>query len=331
MRQLLVISLFFLLIVTPLYAQHNEAYQIALQRIQEAAETNATELDLDGLGLTELPSELWQLNNLEYLYINGNITRDNLHELPPEIGQLTNLVELWLQFNELETLPPEIGNLENLEVLVVNYNELTWLPPEIGRLHNLRGLAVWNNNLVDLPPEIGQLANLEFLSISYNHFRDLPPEIGQLNNLIAFHATNNQLSDLPAQMTQLTNLQSLELGWNNFRYLSDVFLELEVTDTGSMWTFRYARNGWGNYPDVHLQYNPLISPPEDIAAQGLPAIKQYLREQKQAQIRQLFLWITLGVGLVSSFVLAFRWKTRLIRKPKKKRSITETEIISCMR
>src|SRR5258706_9870417 len=101
-------------------------------------------LDISGLGLLQLPSEIWQLTNLESLYLNNN----QLSQLPIEIGQLTNLESLHLSNNGLSQLPAEIGQLTNLE----------WL-----RLDN-------NLTLVTPPPEIvtrGRLATLNFLRELY--------------------------------------------------------------------------------------------------------------------------------------------------------------------
>ena len=67
----------------------------------------ADELNLSGLGLQELPSELWELSNptFIYLYLDGNA----LTTLPSEIGELINIETLILHGNTLTTLPPEIG------------------------------------------------------------------------------------------------------------------------------------------------------------------------------------------------------------------------------
>ncbi|CAK8720554.1 MAG: Leucine rich repeat-containing protein [Candidatus Electronema aureum] len=77
----------------------------ALRRIKEAAETGATELNLDFQKLTELPLELFQLTNLTCLALVHN----HLTSLPPEIVQLTNLRELWLYGNPLTSPPIEIA------------------------------------------------------------------------------------------------------------------------------------------------------------------------------------------------------------------------------
>src|SRR5215213_6680072 len=78
-------------------------YEIALQRIEAAEAAGTTDIDLMGLGLTELP---------------------------PEIGNLTNLQVLRLNFNQLSTLPAESGNLSNLGIAMLYSNQLTSLPSE---------------------------------------------------------------------------------------------------------------------------------------------------------------------------------------------------------
>jgi len=45
--------------------------EIALERIQEAQNSNATELDLSELELTEIPSKLSKLHNLTWLGTNS--------------------------------------------------------------------------------------------------------------------------------------------------------------------------------------------------------------------------------------------------------------------
>src|SRR5258708_7088614 len=124
-------------------------------------------LDISGLGLLQLPSEIWQLTNLQGLYLTNN----QLSQLPAEIGQLTNLQRLYLNNNQLSQLPIEIGQLTNLESLHLSNNGLSQLPAEIGQLTNLEWLRLDNNlTLVTPPPEIvtrGRLATLNFLRELY--------------------------------------------------------------------------------------------------------------------------------------------------------------------
>lgn len=107
--------------------QVDRGYAEAQRRIRVAQETQASELDLQELSLTQLPSEIWQLTNLQRLFLWDN----QLRRLPTEISQLTNLQELTLAKNQLSSLPPEISQLTNLQRLDFSYNHLSNLPPEI--------------------------------------------------------------------------------------------------------------------------------------------------------------------------------------------------------
>ncbi|MGH7455154.1 MAG: leucine-rich repeat domain-containing protein, partial [bacterium] len=161
-----------------------------LQRIEQVATNEKVKgLDLSGLELTALPSEIGQLANLLRL----NLSNNRLTTLPQEIGQLTNLMELYLHKNQLTTLPPEIGKLTNLSLLYIDKNELNSLPEEIGQLFNLRALYLYENKLNTLIPEICQLTNLTRLLLGNNKLTALPREIDQLINLKYLDLTENPL------------------------------------------------------------------------------------------------------------------------------------------
>jgi internalin A len=157
MRCVLLLALL-LCLSLPSLAQDNSPtpYEIALQRIEEEEASGATELDLHGLGLTELPPEIGNLTRLEILALGNN----ELISLPPQIGNLNNLRVLYLHDNELSELPPEIGNLTNLWLLLLKHNQLTSIPPEISDLSKLCVLDLYNNQLQYLPYELSQIERL---------------------------------------------------------------------------------------------------------------------------------------------------------------------------
>jgi Leucine-rich repeat (LRR) protein len=134
------------------------------EKIQEALNTNATELDLSDMRLTTLPDSIGNLTNLTELYVGWN----HLTTLPDSIGNLTNLTKLNVRGNQLTTLPDSIGNLTNLEQLFVSYNQLTTLPDSIGNLTNLNTLYVNDNQLTTLPDSIGNLTNFNLLRVREN-------------------------------------------------------------------------------------------------------------------------------------------------------------------
>ena len=71
---------------------------------------NLRRLDLSRCGLTTIPEEVWELTQLEYLYVNNN----DICEISPKIKNLTNLKVFDCQKNNLTTFPVEICQLTKL-------------------------------------------------------------------------------------------------------------------------------------------------------------------------------------------------------------------------
>ena len=136
--------------------------------------------DLSG----EIPAELGNLANLEYLFLNVNDLRG---EIPAELGNLANLTILGLSENELSgEIPAELGNLSNLTVLGLSENELSGeIPPELGSLSSLGTLFLFKNELRgEIPAELGSLSNLATLRLDGNGLSgEIPAELGSLSNL----------------------------------------------------------------------------------------------------------------------------------------------------
>src|ERR1039458_3534530 len=74
--------------------------ETAEKRIEAAGKSNASSLDLSGLGLTELPASIGQLTQLQQL----NVSQNRLKSLPDAIGQLVQLQMLDVSKNELIAL-----------------------------------------------------------------------------------------------------------------------------------------------------------------------------------------------------------------------------------
>ncbi|MBS4167088.1 hypothetical protein NEOC65_002194 [Neochlamydia sp. AcF65] len=170
---------------------------------------------LSSVGLTFIPPEIFQLSQLQILYLS----RNHLTALPAEIGQLSQLQTLYLDQNQLTALPAEIGQLTQLQKLYLNQNQLTPLPTEIGQLTQLQKLCLNQNQLTSLPAEIGQLSKLKGLYLDQNQLTALPTEVGQLSQLEEFYLNQNQLTSLPAEIGQLSQLQKLCLNHNQLTSL----------------------------------------------------------------------------------------------------------------
>lgn len=169
--------------------ENSEGYQEALRRIEENYRTKQAKLDLSGLKLHEIPSEIGRLNHLEWL----------------DLGVKNK------EKNHLKTLTKEIFELKNLQTLFLDSNEISELPKEIHELKNLRVLNLSDMPISELPKEIYELTNLIALGLAYTSISELPKKISELTNLQNLYLFNTEISELPEEIRELKNLQKLSL------------------------------------------------------------------------------------------------------------------------
>lgn len=167
----------------------DEANRKALEKIRRCEGTATKELDLEGLSLVSIPSEVFKLLFIAKLdlgpayqefQVGTGIFRDfgeeqrwesrlvynYISHLPAEIGKLVNLTSLNLSKNMLSHLPAEIGKLTNLTSLNLSGNKIEKLPIEIQNLRSLKMLDL-RNNALDIPPEILDQINKPQIILDY--------------------------------------------------------------------------------------------------------------------------------------------------------------------
>lgn len=118
-------------------------------------------LSLRGKKLNQIPSEVYQFKNLQWL----DLSRNRITALNDSIGLLHSLTDLNLGYNKLKTLPPSIGNLKNLSVLKLHKNLITQLPKEMGNLRYLETLEMWDNEIDVFPEEMRECRLLRKLDL----------------------------------------------------------------------------------------------------------------------------------------------------------------------
>ena len=85
---------------------------------------------LDGLGLVDLPDELFDVP------ISGHLSLDNneIRSLPAAVGRLKVGGDLYLSCNRLTTLPSEMAQMEVGGNLWLSCNEIATLPSEMAQM-----------------------------------------------------------------------------------------------------------------------------------------------------------------------------------------------------
>ena len=119
----------------------------ARQRIAKVRANRLTTLNLAGLGLKNLPPEIWELRHLDSLDLSHN----QLQEFPSELGQLQRLEWLYLNHNQLQELPSDLGKLEYLRHLDLSCNKLAQLPEAFEKLQSLKELSLSHNQFDEIP------------------------------------------------------------------------------------------------------------------------------------------------------------------------------------
>ena len=161
----------------------------------------------------EIPVELSQLSQLQYLYLSNNQLTG---EIPAELSQLSQLEWLSLRSNRLTgEIPVELSQLSQLQYLILGSNQLTGeIPVELSQLSQLEWLSLSRNQLTgEIPAELSQLSQLLALYLSNNQLTgEIPAELSQLSQLWWLYLDSNQLTgEIPAELSQLSQLQRLGL------------------------------------------------------------------------------------------------------------------------
>lgn len=127
------------------HAYHQSQFNRAREIILRAFEDVSPSVSLEGMGLSDVPDEVKDLNNLVIF-----------DDRPTQL-----LHQLYLTNNKLKSLNPALFKFTKLNVLSLRLNKILQLPPSIRDLRNLTDLNLASNRLQYLPPLILQLPRLQ--------------------------------------------------------------------------------------------------------------------------------------------------------------------------
>lgn len=168
----------------------------------------------------ELPSEMWDLKNIEVLDLEGNLITGNFSG---DFGSLRKLRVLNLGFNRIGgEIPDSLSKCGGLQVLNLVGNRLKGkIPGFLGNFKELKALYLSCNQLIGSVPDelVNDCGNLEHLDLSGNFLNGSIPrgfgKCSQLRTLLLF--SNAFEGFIPPEIGELQRLEVLDVSRNSLR------------------------------------------------------------------------------------------------------------------
>jgi leucine-rich repeat protein SHOC2 len=126
-------------------------------------------LNLNVMGMTDVPDDVLTFTNLTNISIMGN----RLTTIPDAFGQnLINLKRINMRANQLTMIPESFTKLANsCEFLDLSYCQFTLFPASVCELKKVTFLDFSHNKLSTLNDAIGAMLALEHMRLDYNQVR----------------------------------------------------------------------------------------------------------------------------------------------------------------
>ena len=183
---------------------------LALDALRSGAMAGTRELRLAGLGLTELPREVFGLaDTLEVLDLSGNA----LTALPDDFARLTRLRVLFASGNRFARLPPVLGACPALSQIGFRGSGLREIPAE-ALPPRLRWLTLTDNALKSVPDALGARPFLQKLMLAGNQLTHLPESLAGAPRLELLRLSANAFAALPPWLPDMPRLAWLAWAGN---------------------------------------------------------------------------------------------------------------------
>ncbi|KAL5151607.1 Plant intracellular Ras-group-related LRR protein 6 [Glycine soja] len=179
---------------------------------------SSKELSMEELGLSAVPSEVWESGEV----IKLNLSRNSIQELPVELSSCVSLQTLILSKNQIKDWPGSIlKSLSSLSCLKLDNNPLRQIPSDgFEMVPKLQILDLSGNaaSLLD-GPAFSSLPYLQELYLRRMRLSEVPSDIVGLHQLRILDLSQNSLQSIPVGLKALTSLQELDLSNNNIAVL----------------------------------------------------------------------------------------------------------------
>jgi Leucine-rich repeat (LRR) protein len=177
--------------------------------------SNLKSISFAECGLNELPEVIYQLDNLEQLFLGDYLYgANNISSFPKELANLKKLKTLFMPHNKLKCLSSEICGLQNLEELLVPANRIDSISPDIYKLKHLKSLNILGSDVKELPSEIAKLSSLKNISLeacSKLNFNNAFSYLSKIDSLEEVDISSNEFKKLPDNFLLLKNISKLKL------------------------------------------------------------------------------------------------------------------------
>ncbi|XP_034213191.1 plant intracellular Ras-group-related LRR protein 6 isoform X2 [Prunus dulcis] len=181
------------------------------------------ELSMEGLGLTAVPSEVWESSEVTKV----DLSRNSIQELPVELSSCVCLQTLVFSRNKIKDWPTAIlRSLPNLLCLKLDNNPLRQIPPDGFQAAPMLQILDLSGNAASLPehPSFSSLPHLQELYLRRMQLREVPTDILSLQQLRILDLSQNSLQSVPVGLLE-PSLQALRLDGNPLRSIRRTVLD----------------------------------------------------------------------------------------------------------
>ncbi len=196
--------------ITQQQIKTQEYVEINRQKLLKQDYDNAQELQLKHAQITrDLKTKTYTIENGRINAIN--LSEQQLTEIPPQIYQLDQLQELYIQRNQITTIPDEIIRLKELKKIDLSQNRIKKMNKNIEKLTELQELNLNNNRLTEISYSITNLSQLRKLELADNYIKKAPRNIQKLYKLNELNLSSNQIQKIPRILPKLPALKKVYL------------------------------------------------------------------------------------------------------------------------